>query len=100
MEGFPLHNSSLIGRKNQAKFENDCIARSGHRFKITQPNLKILVSFSSAKDALSNKFNKYIYITLLGRKVLPFRFFGGHPVYVGEQLTAEYVTHQHFEKVG
>ena len=24
MEGFSRHNSSLIGRKNQAKFENDC----------------------------------------------------------------------------
>ena len=31
MEGFSRHNSSLIGRKNQAKSENDCISRSGHR---------------------------------------------------------------------
>ena len=54
MEALSRHNSSLIGRKNQAKFENDCISRSGHRFKITQPNLMILVSFSSAEDALSN----------------------------------------------
>ena len=35
---------SLMGRKNQAKFEN--------RIKITQPNSMILVSFSSAADAL------------------------------------------------
>ena len=54
MEGFSLHNSSLIGRKNQGKFENDSISRNGHGFKITQPNLMILVSFSSAEDALSN----------------------------------------------
>ena len=33
MEGFSLHNSSLIGRKNQAKFENDSISRNGHRIK-------------------------------------------------------------------
>ena len=38
---------------NQAKFENDCISRNGHRIKITQPNLMILVSFSSAENALS-----------------------------------------------
>ena len=54
MEGLSLHNSSLIGRKNQGKFENDCISRNEHRIKITQPNLLILVSFSSAEDALSN----------------------------------------------
>ena len=49
MEGLSLHNSSLIGCKNQAKFENDCISRNGHRIKITQPNFMILASFSSAK---------------------------------------------------
>ena len=32
MVGFSRHNSSLIGRKNQAKFENDCISRGGHIF--------------------------------------------------------------------
>ena len=51
---FPRHNSSLIGRKNQAKFENDCILRNGPGIKVTQPNIMILVSFSSAEDALSN----------------------------------------------
>ena len=70
MEGFSLHNSSLVGRKNQAKFENDCISRNGHRIKITQPNLMILVSFSSEEDALSNDVK---YITLLARKVLKIR---------------------------
>ena len=80
---FPRHNSSLIGRKNQAKFENDCISGSGHRFNITQPNLMILVSFSSAEDALSNDVKKYDIF--LARKVLKIRrsaFFGGHPVYM------------------
>ena len=47
MEGFSRHNSSLIGRKNQVKFENYCISRNGHRIKITQPSIMILVSFSS-----------------------------------------------------
>ena len=54
MEGFSLHNSSLMGRKNQATFEHDCISRNGPRIKITQPNSIILVSFSSAEDALYN----------------------------------------------
>ena len=59
MEGFSRHNSSLIGRKNQAKFENDCISRNGHRFQTPQPTLMILVSFSFAEDALSNDVKKY-----------------------------------------
>ena len=54
VEGFSRHNSLLVGRKNQAKFENDCISRNGHRIKITHPNLMILVSFSSGEDAISN----------------------------------------------
>ena len=48
------HNSSLIGSKNQAQFENDCISRSRHRFEITQPKLMTLVSFSSAEEVISN----------------------------------------------
>ena len=51
MEGFSLQNSSLVSRKNQTKFENDCISRYRHRIKFTQPNLMILVSFSSGEDA-------------------------------------------------
>ena len=54
MKGVSLLNSSLIGRKNQAKFENDYISRNGHGFKITQPNWMIFVSFCFAEDALSN----------------------------------------------
>ena len=53
MEDFSRHNSSLIGRKNQAKLENYCIARSEHRFKITQPNLMIMVSFSSVENCFN-----------------------------------------------
>ena len=75
MEDFSRQNSSLIGHKNQAKFENDRIARSGHRFKITQPNLMILVSFSSAEDALSNNLNKYKFFSSQGTEHPPFRFF-------------------------
>ena len=41
--------------KNPAKYENDRISRNGHdRIKITQPNLRILISYSSVEDALSN----------------------------------------------
>ena len=50
---------SLIGRKNSAKFENDSISKNRHWIKMTQPNLMILVSFSSAEDALSNDVNKH-----------------------------------------
>ena len=38
--------------QNQVIFENDCVSRNRHRIKITQPNSKILVSFSSVEDAL------------------------------------------------
>ena len=54
MKGHSRHNSSLIGRKCRAKFENDRISRNGHRIKITQPNWMIEVSFSSAEDTLHN----------------------------------------------
>ena len=80
MEGFSRHNSSLIGRKYQAKFENDCISRSGHRFKITQPNLMILISFSFAEDVTYNDVNTYDIFGSQGTENLPFRFFFGHPV--------------------
>ena len=62
-----LTQSTLIGRKNQTKFENDCVSRNGHRIKITQLNSMILVSFSSAEDAL---FNDVQNLTFLDRRVL------------------------------
>ena len=69
-----------MGRKNLAKFENKRISRSGHRFEITQPNLMILVSFSSAIDALSNDVRRYDMFSSQDTENPPFRFFGGHPV--------------------
>ena len=60
MDCLSQQNSSLIGPKNPTKFENDCTSRSVHRFKMTQPNLTILVSFSFAEDVLSNDVNKYM----------------------------------------
>ena len=48
MKGLYRYNSTLIGRKNQAKFENSI------KIKITQSNSMILVSFSSVEDALFN----------------------------------------------
>ena len=77
MEGLSQHNSSLIGRKNPGKFENDCISRNGDRIKITQPNLMILVSFSSAEDALSNDVKIYYTFSSQGTENPPFGFFGG-----------------------
>ena len=76
MKGNFWHNSSLIGPKNQAKFENDCVSRNGQRIKITQPNSMILVSFSFAEDAL---FNDVKNITLLDRRVLKIHRFLGTP---------------------
>ena len=82
MKGHSRHNSLIIGRKNQAKFENYCVSRNGLRIKITQPNSMILASFSSAEDALLFNIDFFFfYITLLDRRVittenLPFRFLG------------------------
>ena len=76
MDCLSRQNSSLIGPKYPAKFENYCISRSVHRLKITQPNLTILVSFSSAEDVLSNDVKKYDIFGLQGTENPPFRFFG------------------------
>ena len=69
-------NPSLIRRKNPAKFENNCISRNGRRIKSTEPNLMILVSFSSAEDALSNDVKKYTTFRMQGTENPPFHFFG------------------------
>ena len=74
-------NPSLIRRKNPAKFENDCISRNGRRIKSTEPNLMILVSFSSAEDALSNVVKKYTTFRMQGTENPPFRFFLGDTRY-------------------
>ena len=42
----------------------------------------ILVSCSSAEDVLSNDVKNYNTFSLQGTETLPFRFFGGHPVYI------------------
>ena len=80
--GLSRHNSSLTGLKNPAKFENDCISRNGHGIKTNQPNFMILVSFSSAEDALSNAVNNYNTFSSQGTENPTFRFLG-HPVYDG-----------------
>ena len=77
MKGHFRHNlCRLIGRKNQAKFENDCVSRNGHRIKTTQPNSMILVSFSSAEDALFNDVKKCDTFRSQGTENPPFRFLG------------------------
>ena len=68
MEDLSRHKAPLIGHKIQAKFENYCISRSGHRFKITQPNLMIILFCGRC---FSLKMSKNM--TLLARKVLKIR---------------------------
>ena len=75
MDCLSRQNSSLIGLKNPAKFENDCISRSVHRFKITQTNLRILVSITSAEVVLYNDVKKYEIFGRQGTEKPPFRFF-------------------------
>ena len=81
MKGHSKHNSSLIGRKIQAKLKNDSVSRNGHRIIITQPNSMLLVSFSFAEDAFIKDLKKNYTFSLQGTETPPFLFFGGHPVY-------------------
>ena len=81
MKGHSQNKSSLIGRKSQAKFENDYVSRNGDRIKITHPNSVILVSFSSAEDVLSKDVKQNDSFRSQGTKSPPFRFLG-HPVYI------------------
>ena len=74
MKGHSQHNPSLIGRKNQAKFENDCVLTNGYRIKITQSNLMILVSFSSAGVAWFEDVKRYGTFWLQVTENPPFRF--------------------------
>ena len=74
MKGHSQHNPSLIGRKNQAKFENDCVLTNGHRIKITQSNLMILVSFSSAGVAWFENVKRYGTFRSQATENPPFRF--------------------------
>ena len=74
MKGLSRYNSTLIGRKNQAKYENDCVSRNGHKIKI-QPNSMILVSFSSAEDSLFNDVKNDSF-SLQSTENQPLRFLG------------------------
>ena len=74
MKGHSQHNPSLIGRKNQAKFENDCVLTNGHRIKIIQSNCMILVSFSSAGVAWFEDVKRYDTFGLQATENPPFRF--------------------------
>ena len=74
MKGHSQHNPSLIGRKNQAKFEKDCVLTNGHRINITQSNLMILVSFSSAGVAWIEDVKRYGTSRSQATENPPFRF--------------------------
>ena len=82
MDCLSQQNSSLIGPKNPAKFENDCISRSVHRFKITQPNLTILVSISSAEDVLYNDVKNMTFLAGKVLKIHRYAFFGTRGIYI------------------
>ena len=51
----------------------------------------ILVSFSSAEDALSNDINKYNNFSSQGTENPPFRFFGTPDIRIVMQMDANYV---------
>ena len=72
---FPTQ-SMFIHRKYQAKFENESVSRNRHTYnQIAQSNSMILVSFSSAEDALFNDVKKYTIFRSQGTENLPLRFF-------------------------
>ena len=83
MEGFSPDTISSLNRsqKSDKIWKWLYFKKWAYRIKITQPNLMILVSFSSVEDALSNdvkKKKKLLAHKVL--KILPFHFFGGHRV--------------------
>ena len=58
-KGPSRHNSLLIGRKNQVKFESDCVLRNGHIIKIIQPTAMIWYHSLLQKLFLSNVVKRY-----------------------------------------
>ena len=60
--------------KNQTKFENDCVLTNGHRITITQSNLMILVSFTSAGVAWVEDVKRYGTFRSQATENPPFRF--------------------------
>ena len=94
MKGHSRYNSSLTGRK----FENGGVSRNGHRIKLTLPNSMILVSISSAEDALFKdvKSCQVKYMTLLDHRVLNIcrsAFFGtpGVLLYISTLLFTKHI---------
>ena len=79
-ESHSLHNlrSSVAKIMQNLKMT---VSRNGHRFKIAQPNLIILVSFSSAEDALFNDVKTYNIFRSQGIENRPFQFCGTPGIY-------------------
>ena len=75
-KSFPDTKLRSLVVKIKRNLKIDCISKSRHRFKITQPNLMILVSFFSAEDALSNDVKKDEIFSSQGTENPPFRFLG------------------------
>ena len=71
----PIPN--IILRSSVAKIKrnlNDCVLTNGHKIKITQSNIMILVSFSSAGVAWFEDVKRYGTFRLQATENLPFRF--------------------------
>ena len=83
MKGHSRHNSSLIGRKNQEKFENYRVSvKIGIESKsLNQSQWSWHHSLQSAEDALFNNINKYNTFNSQGAETPLFSILGGHPVY-------------------
>ena len=81
MEGFSLH----FARRSQKSRENlkmtVIFKKWAYRIKINQPNLMILVSFSSGENALSNDVKIYHTFSSQGTENPPFPFFWGDTRY-------------------
>ena len=79
MEGLSLYNSSLISRKNQAKFENDCLLRNGHNNQYYSTKVNDLGCHSFLQQMLYLIMRKKIAHKVLK---IPRSAFWGHPVYI------------------
>jgi len=77
MKGIHDINVGLLGAKVKQKSQMTVFQEMGIESNLPQPNLMILVSFSSAEDALSNGIKIFLKNTFRSQctENLPFRFF-------------------------
>ena len=73
---FPSQFFARRSQKSNEIWKWLCFKKWAYFMRITQPNLMILVSFSSGEDALSNDVKIHHTFSSQGTENLPFRFFG------------------------